>query len=76
MSKIFAICTDGTEIACSRFVTDVELSQLNDEAQEATAGNWWWEPGSPENADLPKMPEYRHIPTRRIQDQLPAGKYI
>ena len=36
--------TDGNEILASRRVrNEAELGQLNSEAQEATAGNLWWQ---------------------------------
>ncbi len=59
--KMYAICTDGTIIIMSKIVDEEELVILNKEADEATAGNWWWEPGDEENVKLPKSDVYKHI---------------
>lgn len=61
-SEMYVICTDGETVVRSKIVDDKELAELNQRAKEATGGNWWWEPGSKENAEYPKAEEYRHIP--------------
>lgn len=61
---MYVICTDGHETFHSRIITDTqELTQLNEQAAQATGGNVWWEAATLENSRTPKAPNYRHIPS-------------
>lgn len=60
---MYAICTDGSIVVRSKIVDENELEELNQMANEATGGNWWWETGDKENAKLPKANKYKHIKT-------------
>lgn len=57
----YCILTDGSQIYQSATYTEDELQRANNRAYQATAGNVYWEKGTPENSKLPKAATYSHI---------------
>lgn len=59
---MYVVLTDGQTIHQSRTVVDQsEFDRLNNEANRATDGNFRWELGNQENAQLPKSEGFRHV---------------
>lgn len=59
---MYCVLTDGSKIYSSIVISnDKELAILNNDADEKTDGNFWWEAGSKENASIPKCSCYKHI---------------
>lgn len=55
--RFWVVCTDGQECGTARQVTEHELEDLQENAQTATDGTWWWVKVAGPMGPLPAEPE-------------------
>ena len=63
---MYCVLTDGSVIAKSATLLEIELQLLNYKAKQATDNTWVWEVGNLLNARLPKAEYYHHIKRQDI----------